>query len=732
MGLLTKFVLMKWNASNKRHYVDNGYIFTKMGDEFEVRAEDLSNGANVLVDIKCDGCSEILIDIKYQTYKRYVHDDGSYYCNLCARNGYKKWISFFEWCYLNLSQDIADYIILRWDYNLNIDKDGNMISPKDVSYGSGGFNKKGYWFKCLDHPEHGSELKNIYNFTKGENSIVCNKCNTVSVTHPMLIRYLIDKEDSLKYSANSKVNIPMRCPTCGLKKEINMHQLSQKSFSCERCNDGKGYPNKFLFNFLEQIVDFDIIKDFEIEKTFDWLIYEFKNKLHRGYLDGYFELNGKEYGIEMDGWFHTNDNKMSGQTKEESKFIDDEKDRLCSEHGVKVIRIDCIKSKWKHIKNSMIERLSSILNFKEEDINWLECHESGLKSLVKVTCDLWNNEMKNTSSIITELKLSRTTIIRYLKQGVELGWCDYDPKAENCTKVVCLTTNETFNSIHEALLKYNLKNSNIIQSRCSGKIKSAFFHPETGERMIWMYYEDFIAKTKDEIEFILNNVNGKLLARSKKIICLSTKEIFNTIASASKKYNTSDSSISCCCRKLTFSAGKDLITNDPLVWMYYDEYVLKTEDEIKEILNNKRIPTRFKGEIMCLTTGEIFNDAYEAGIKYNMRADAIVVYCNKDKPNISAGRHPLTGDKLIWMYYEDYILKTKDEIEEILLPSNFVKVICLTNGEIFNSLTEAQRKYKNASHIGHCCKGKAKSSGSLSDGTKLVWMYYKEYLENNK
>ena len=53
------------------------------------------------------------------------------------------------------------------------------------------------------------------------------------------------------------------------------------------------------------------------------------------------------------------------------------------------------------------------------------------------------------------------------------------------------------------------------------------------------------------------------------------------------------------------------------------------------------------------------------------------------------------------------------------------KVICITTGEIFDSIQEASDKYGIwHQNISGCCRGKLKSSGKLKDGTKLVWVYY--------
>lgn len=58
--LISKTAQVKWNAKTKRHYVDLGYHFTKMGDEFTVEVNDLTDGSNALVDVQCDYCGDII------------------------------------------------------------------------------------------------------------------------------------------------------------------------------------------------------------------------------------------------------------------------------------------------------------------------------------------------------------------------------------------------------------------------------------------------------------------------------------------------------------------------------------------------------------------------------------------------------------------------------------------------------------------------------------------------
>lgn len=57
--IVTAQAEVKWNSKTKKHYTDLGYDYTKMGDSFFVDVNDLTDGSNVVVDIKCDYCGKI-------------------------------------------------------------------------------------------------------------------------------------------------------------------------------------------------------------------------------------------------------------------------------------------------------------------------------------------------------------------------------------------------------------------------------------------------------------------------------------------------------------------------------------------------------------------------------------------------------------------------------------------------------------------------------------------------
>jgi hypothetical protein len=351
------------------------------------------------------------------------------------------------------------------------------------------------------------QWSNYKKYVRQNNMYYCKNCflnnrniiNNKSIikTHPDIVeKYFINLEDAYKYSIGSNKKILTKCPDCGYKnsKPKRINKLTKQKYYCPKCNDHISYPNKFMFNLLCQLKNYYNF-NFEVEKTFDWLIYENNKGLHKGRVDGYFVFNDQRYALEMDGGFHNKN--TSFQTKEESIFIDEIKSKLCQNHDIQVIRINCCKSELKFIKNNI---LTSELNkiFDLSIINWLECHEYACKNIVKEICNLWNNGIKNSTKIAKQFKISKTTVNRYLKQGVELGWCDYDPKEEikkgqRCTNkekhklVKCLTTKKIFKNIAEASRYYNI-NPKCISNNCKGIQYFAGKHPETGEKMKWEYF----------------------------------------------------------------------------------------------------------------------------------------------------------------------------------------------------------------------------------------------------
>ena len=84
MGLISRKANVKWNKKQKKYYESLGYIYTKLGDEFEVKVEDLTKGSSVKVECICDNCGKILPSWTYQQYNKYKKENGETYCSKCG------------------------------------------------------------------------------------------------------------------------------------------------------------------------------------------------------------------------------------------------------------------------------------------------------------------------------------------------------------------------------------------------------------------------------------------------------------------------------------------------------------------------------------------------------------------------------------------------------------------------------------------------------------------------
>lgn len=84
--LITKTVMIKWNSKIKKHYVDLGYEFTKMKDNFAVNVNDLTDGSAAMVDVECDYCKNVYqkhwCNYILENKKSLIHKDC---CKLCRK-----------------------------------------------------------------------------------------------------------------------------------------------------------------------------------------------------------------------------------------------------------------------------------------------------------------------------------------------------------------------------------------------------------------------------------------------------------------------------------------------------------------------------------------------------------------------------------------------------------------------------------------------------------------------
>lgn len=127
--------------------------------------------------------------------------------------------------------------------------------------------------------------------------------------------------------------------------------------------------------------------------------------------------------------------------------------------------------------------------------------------------------------------------------------------------------------------------------------------------------------------------------------------------------------------------------------------------------------------IICLDTGEIFDNYTDASKRYNVSDTSISSVCRKVKNRRTAGKDE-NGNHLHWSFEDDINISISSTNKK----TGARKVVCLNTLEIFPMIKKAREKYPNAKSISDCCRNISKHSGELN-GELLVWAYYDDYLK---
>ena len=250
---------------------------------------------------------------------------------------------------------------------------------------------------------------------------------------------IIDRKYEKRRHGKSMVNEKLykyRCNKCGYecgehidvttRKYLNEYWvpesdlIGKRQVGCLRCKDTFKYPEKFMFNFLNQI-NINFVKEYS-PKWSDNKRYDF-----------YFEKDGKEYIIETHGAQHYigGFERCGGKTLQEEQENDEYKKELALHNGIKeenYIIIDCRKSELEFIKNNILHsRLNEIFDL--SNVDWIKIGEDSEKSLVKDISDYWNKGF-TIKEISNKLNIRYKTVRASLKKGSKIGWNNYDPKKE--------------------------------------------------------------------------------------------------------------------------------------------------------------------------------------------------------------------------------------------------------------------------------------------------------------
>lgn len=399
-----------------------------------VDLSNLTRNANGLIDWKNSvGC---IIPFQYKDINTYLTID-EFLCKNTVSISIPEYISGHIIDTSNIRSEKFGVILgkITPDFRYNI---GDVIDDRIVILSSYKYRKHKYHtYRCLIDGYEGrvseNDLKNGYRCPVCARLVAMKGINDIATTRQDIAALFWDYEDSYKYTAYSSQNAYFRCPRCGNKIYATINNVSRRGLSCRKCSDGISYPNKFVYNFVDQLSKLYTSRgkqfEFTPEKRFAWAMnFEHKNeklagkKIYDMFIDTYNII------IENQGNYHYVDSCVNWTTSrsfEEVQENDIIKHDLAMANGIKeecYIVLDCYKSDMEYIKESiMSSNLPVLLNFTEYDIDWYRCDAFATSSRVYEACCHWNNGIRNYRKIASMMKMGYSTITNYIRKGRKLN-----------------------------------------------------------------------------------------------------------------------------------------------------------------------------------------------------------------------------------------------------------------------------------------------------------------------
>lgn len=193
--------------------------------------------------------------------------------------------------------------------------------------------------------------------------------------------------------------------------------------------------------------------------------------------------------------------------------------------------------------------------------------------------------------------LSEYTKMKISKANKE-AWKNNEKRRENASiartgenspmygKTISEYHKKRLSEVHKGRIKSEKERENISKSKMGEK------NPMYGKKLTKEHREKISNANKGEKHWNygkhMSEENKKKLSElwkgkkmggdnpfARKVVCLNTGEVFNSIAEAGRKYSITTSNISACCNGRKKSAGK--INKEPARWMHYDKYLKVVE-----------------------------------------------------------------------------------------------------------------------------------------------------------
>jgi hypothetical protein len=277
---------------------------------------------------------------------------------------------------------------------------------------------------------------------------------------------------------------------------------------------------------------------------------------------------------------------------------------------------------------------------------------------------MYEEDFKKDPRSSSEIIKYRNNLFEELKKtrGEQLN-DNKNPKSY-CKEVICLNNMKVYDSLKEIEETFGINVGIYLR-----KGKVAHFScgsDKDGIAYQWMYYDKYLEKIEngEEVKFDPNLKIATASKKKKKVICLNTGEVFDSMSDASNAYSASvlNALYNNMIGPKTCGVDKNGVINQ---WMYYDKYLkkIKNGEEVKFDPNlkesNFHLNERNKKsgrKLICLNDMKTYDSIKkveeELGIyikHYLYQGITTPKTCGLDKD----------GNFNKWMYYDKYL----EEIE---------------------------------------------------------------------
>lgn len=174
-------------------------------------------------------------------------------------------------------------------------------------------------------------------------------------------------------------------------------------------------------------------------------------------------------------------------------------------------------------------------------------------------------------------------------------------------------------------------------------------------------------------KFMASHPRGESHPGSVKVVLLNTQQVFCSIQEASDHTHLYATQIRLSCQNKTVCSSKRDSNGNVFSFAYYDDFIQMTLDDIaakiKQDTQNAH-KQHLNVPIVCLNTEEVFRDYIDACNRYPTASKSGILTClDPDARTKSSGRLE-SGERLVWVYYTDYLLMNDDEIRDKIMNGN--------------------------------------------------------------